>query len=132
LRSSIFCLQAWIWIHFNPINERPEAASTTGDSEGSQAALQRAIQRLAPRKDRVEELFRGTTDVTKKSSLRSLLDSYIEVLNDLQEAVDDWSYEGRESSLESESSTPIHLAHAHDSAAPFDVIGMDHSTCAPP
>src|SRR5690606_39082465 len=60
------------------------------------AAMAHAIQRLAPRKDRVEELFRGTNDVTKKTSLRTLLDEYTSVLNDLQEAIDDWSYEGPE------------------------------------
>lgn len=67
---------------------------TPAQSEQSKAALARAIQRLAPRKDRVEELFRGTNDVTKKTSLRSLLDGYIDTLNELQEAIDDWSYEG--------------------------------------
>lgn len=69
---------------------------TPAQSEQSKAAMAHAIQRLAPRKDRVEELFRGTNDVTKKTSLRTLLDEYTSVLNDLQEAIDDWSYEGPE------------------------------------
>lgn len=67
---------------------------TPAQSEQGKAAIAKAIQRLAPRKDRVEELFRGTTDVTKKTSLRSLLDTYVSVLGELQEAIDDWSYEG--------------------------------------
>jgi hypothetical protein len=69
---------------------------TPAQSDQSKAALAAAIQRLTPRKPRVEELFRGTSDVTKKTSLRTLLDEYTSLLNDLQEAIDDWSYEGPE------------------------------------
>lgn len=66
---------------------------TPAQSEQSKAALAKAIQRLTPRKARVEELFRGTRDVTKKTSLRTLLDEYTSVLNDLAEAISDWSYQ---------------------------------------
>jgi len=76
---------------------------TPAQSEQSKAALARAIQRLAPRKDRVEELFQGTNDVTKKTSLRSLLDGYRETLNEIQEALGDWDYNGPEQGEQSPS-----------------------------
>lgn len=69
---------------------------TPAQSEQSKAALGRAMQRIAPRKERVAELFQGTNDVMKKTSLRTLLDGYTSLLNDLQEAINDWSYEGPE------------------------------------
>lgn len=79
---------------------------TPAQSEQSKAALARAIERLAPRKDRVDELFRGTQDVTKKTSLRSLLDEYTSVLGELQETIDDWSYEGPEGASQDVASAP--------------------------
>lgn len=85
---------------------------TPAESDRAQAAIRKAIQRLTPRKAKVEELWSGTTDMTKKASLRSLLDSYIEVLDEMQEALDDWSYEGPESADSSDSSDE------HDAPSP--------------
>lgn len=67
---------------------------TPEQSEQSKSAIRQAIQRLTPRRARVEQLFHGTQDVTKKTSLRSLLDDYTSVLDELKEALEDWPYQG--------------------------------------
>ena len=67
-------------------------------SERSKSAIRAAIQRLEPRKNRTEALFGQASDTLKKTQLRTLLDEYVSLLQELDETVSDWSYQGPESS----------------------------------
>ena len=74
--------------------------------QAAQGALRQAIARLQPRAQKVGDAFATTTDELKRTQLRSLVDDYRETLSDLQEALDDWSYEGPEAAAPSFPSAP--------------------------
>jgi len=65
---------------------------TRAESDAAKAAIRAAIARLQPRSAKVNELFAGVTDETKKVHLRSLIDDYRETLSDMEEVLDEWSY----------------------------------------
>ena len=63
-------------------------------NEAAQQAIRQAIARVQPRAQRVEQAFQGVRDETKRASIRSLMDDYRQLLEDLTEALEDWDYEG--------------------------------------
>ena len=73
-----------------------EKFMTPQQNQAAQAAIQQAIVRLQPRAQRVEQTFHNTSDELKRTQLRSLIDGYRETLNDMQESLDEWEYEGPE------------------------------------
>lgn len=58
----------------------------------AQDAIRKAIARLQPRSEKVNEIFNSVTDELKRVQVRSLIDDYRETLNDMQESLDDWDY----------------------------------------
>ncbi len=75
-----------------------EAFMTPQQNTTAQSAVQRAIARLQPREQRVQQAFSSTTDELKRVQLRSLVDDYRETLEDMREALEDWDYSAPEAS----------------------------------
>ncbi len=76
-----------------------EKYMTPEQNEAAKQVVRHAIERLRPRAERVNQLFPQASDELKKVQLRQLVDDYRETLSDLQEALDDWEYNGPESAV---------------------------------
>ena len=66
---------------------------TPQQNDAAMAAVRNAITRLEPREAQVNALFPQVTDQLKKVNVRQLMDDYRELLSELREALEDWSYE---------------------------------------
>ncbi len=73
-----------------------EKFMTPQQSEAAQAAIRKALERIAPRAEKVQAAFDEATDELKRTQLRQLIDDYRETLSDMQEALDDWDHTGPE------------------------------------
>lgn len=95
-----------------------EKFMTPQQSDAAQAAIRKALERVAPRAEKVQAAFDEATDELKKVQLRQLIDDYRELQNDMQEALDDWDHEGPEESSGASSS----VASAPAAASPGSAI----------